>query len=547
MRFILNSLSRSILSVGLVGILAALAIGGTSHVAKLNMLDRANEVFVAKDVVADILPPPMYLIELRLLLSQGVEGTMPASELVPVFNKLSQDYQARVSHWTDNPPYGLEAFLLGDQHEQGLRFIQQARELIIDPILRGQMVEAQQALTTVHQQYLLHRAGVDKTVIEGNRFAESASARLETERIESFWWALGILLATLVILGLFSRVILQSVYRSIEACTAVAREITAGNLLHQASASAQRSDVIGQLQAALEDMRLQLQSLILHVRQGAEGVVTASSQISAGNLDLSQRTESQASSLEETAAAMDELTQTVRHNLELAEGASDAAIVAAKEAQLGGSAVDELVGAMARVDQSSSQIADILKVIDSIAFQTNILALNAAVEAARAGDSGRGFAVVAMEVRSLAGRSRDAAREIRDLIANSQLTVRQSNEQVKAAQARIGTVVNSVNRLRDDMLQIGTASREQSTGIVQVGTAIGQLDQATQQNAALVEQTASASTSLAEQARVLLESVSRFRLELSPADAEHTHQFAKSSASHSRLVSQRPPSQIGYK
>lgn len=241
-------------------------------------------------------------------------------------------------------------------------------------------------------------------------------------------------------------------------------------------------------------------------------MVTASAQISVGNLDLSQRTESQASSLEETAAAMDELTQTVRQNLAWAESAREAAIAAAQEAQLGGTAVDELAGAMLRVEQSSRQIADILQVIDSIAFQTNILALNAAVEAARAGESGRGFAVVAAEVRNLAGRSRDAAREIRGLIEHSQATVHQSNVQVKAAQARIGTVVGSVGRLRDDMVQIGTASREQSAGIVQVGTAISQLDQTTQQNAALVEQTASASGSLADQAKNLLDSVSRFRL-----------------------------------
>lgn len=516
MRFILNSLSRSILSLGLVGVLAAVAVGGSSHVAKLNMVDRAHEVFVAKDVVADILPPPMYLIEMRLLLSQAVEGTVPAAELVPVFDKLSQDYQARVSHWTSNPPYGLEQYLLGEQHAQGQAFIKMARERIIDPITRGQQEQAQQALPAVHQQYLLHRAGVDKTVIEGNRFAESAAARLETETTQSAWWALGIVLAAQVVLGAFSRVILHSVYRAVQACTAVARDIAAGNLDQQAQASQSRSDVIGRLQAALEEMRLQLQSLILQVRQGAEGVVTASAQISVGNLDLSQRTESQASSLEETAATMDQLTQAVRQNLELAEGAREAAIAAASEAQLGGSAVDELVGAMGRVDESSRQIADILKVIDSIAFQTNILALNAAVEAARAGESGRGFAVVATEVRNLAGRSRDAAREIRGLIENSQVTVRQSNEQVRAAQERIGTVVGSVNRLRDDMLQIGTASREQSAGIVQVGTAISQLDQATQQNAALVEQTASASSSLAEQAKGLLESVSRFRLQRAP-------------------------------
>lgn len=518
MLFILNSLSRSILSLGLVGILAASAVGGLAYTGKLNMLDRAQEVFVAKDVVADILPPPMYLIEMRLLLSQGLEGTVSATEVTQAFEKLSQDYQARVSHWTSNPPYGLEQHLLGEQHTQALAFIQLARARIVEPITLGQLEQAREALPEVHRQYLLHRAGVDKTVSEGNRFVESAVSSLDIETTQSDWWALGIVLAALAVLGAFSRIILQSVYRSVQACTNIAREIAAGNLEQQAAPSESRTDAIGRLQGALEEMRSQLQALILQVRRGAEGVVTASAQISVGNLDLSKRTESQASALEETAAAMDELTQTVRHNLELAEGARQAAIAAASEAQVGGAAVDELVNAMGRVDQSSQHISDILKVIDSIAFQTNILALNAAVEAARAGESGRGFAVVASEVRNLAGRSRDAAREIRDLIENSQASVKQSSEKVQVARARIAVVVGSVERLRDDMLQIGTASREQTAGIVQVGTAISQLDQGTQQNAALVEQTSSASSSLAEQAKVLLHSVSRFRLHSAPLD-----------------------------
>lgn len=520
MRLVLGSLTRSILSLGLIGVLAAAFIGVSAQWTARNMHDRALEVFVAKDVVADILPPPMYLIEMRLLLSQALEGTLPASEVVANFERLSTEYETRVAHWTTDPPYGLEQLLLGEQHQQGVAFIQQARERIIGPVSQGQTEQAAQALAQVHQQYLSHRAGVDKTVVEATRFAGGASERLQEERRQSFWFSMGIMLLALVVLAWFSRVILRGIFRSLAACTGMANEIATGNLQARKFEGPKRSDIIGELQAALEQMRTQLQALIIEVRQGAEGIVTASSEISVGNLDLSQRTESQASSLEQTAAAMDQLTQTVRQNLDLAQTAAAAAVTAAGEAVLGGSAVEKLVDAMARVDQSSNQIADILKVIDSIAFQTNILALNAAVEAARAGESGRGFAVVASEVRSLAGRSRDAARDIRILIENSQSTAATSSEQVREAQSRISSVVRSVTELRDNVVQIGTASREQSAGIVQVGSAVSQLDQTTQQNAALVEQTASASSSLADQARLLLEIVSKFRLSVGRSTAE---------------------------
>ena len=266
------------------------------------------------------------------------------------------------------------------------------------------------------------------------------------------------------------------------------------------------------LQRALQAMQASLVQVVAQVRSGSESVATASAEIAQGNHDLSARTEQQASALEETAASMEELSSTVRQNADSARQASQLAQNASTVALQGGAAVGEVVNTMKGIHQASNKIGDIIGVIDGIAFQTNILALNAAVEAARAGEHGRGFAVVASEVRSLAGRSAEAAREIRQLIHNSVGQVAQGTALVDQAGATMTGVVNAIRQVTDLVGEISAASTEQAQGVGQVGEAVQQMDHVTQQNAALVEEMAAAASSLRSQAEELVQVVSVFQL-----------------------------------
>jgi len=266
------------------------------------------------------------------------------------------------------------------------------------------------------------------------------------------------------------------------------------------------------MMAALRDMQASLAGVVSTVRQGSEGVATASAEIAHGNNDLSQRTEVQASALQQTAASMGQLDATVKRNADSARHANELATTASTMATRGGDAVAEVVATMKGINDSSRQISDITGVIDSIAFQTNILALNAAVEAARAGEQGRGFAVVATEVRMLAQRSADAARQIKQLIAASVERVEQGSVQVNHAGDRMSEVVSSIQQVAQIVAEITAAGAQQSDGVRQVGAAVAQLDQTTQQNAALVEQSAAAAEGLKHQAEQLVQAVAVFRL-----------------------------------
>jgi len=292
--------------------------------------------------------------------------------------------------------------------------------------------------------------------------------------------------------------------------SAVAREIAAGNLAVEVNIKAGDKT---SLLANMRDMRDSLVKVVGQVRIGTDTIATASTQIAAGNLDLSSRTEEQASSLEETASSMEELTSTVRQNAENARQANQLVVSTADVAAKGRQVVGQVVDTMASIKDSSRKIADIIGVIDGIAFQTNILALNAAVEAARAGEQGRGFAVVASEVRNLAQRSAGAAKEIKALIEDSVGKVEAGGKLVDEAGKTMDEIVGSVKRVTDIMGEIAAASQEQSAGIEQVNQAVGQMDEMTQQNAALVEQAAAAAESLQDQAARLAEAVSVFKLD----------------------------------
>ncbi|UJB63626.1 MCP four helix bundle domain-containing protein [Acidovorax sp. YS12] len=327
---------------------------------------------------------------------------------------------------------------------------------------------------------------------------------------------LALAVAVAVVLGWWiTRLITVPVDEAVRAT----REIADGNLA--VSLSVRSRDEIGQLLQGLIDMRDKLAAVVSEVRGSAEGVATASAEIAQGNRDLSGRTESQASALEETAASMEQLGSTVRQNADNARQANQLALNASTVAAHGGEVVAQVVDTMRGINDSSRRIADIIGVIDGIAFQTNILALNAAVEAARAGEQGRGFAVVAGEVRSLAQRSADAAKEIKSLITASVERVEQGSQLVDQAGTTMEEVVTAIRRVTDIMGEISAASNEQASGVAQVGEAVTQMDHATQQNAALVEQSAAAAASLNQQAQDLVGAVAVFRLSQQHAGASH--------------------------
>jgi len=323
-------------------------------------------------------------------------------------------------------------------------------------------------------------------------------------------WMAGITIAAVLAAVFLGVIISRSITRRVTLALHFSEAIASGDLA--AKIDNNSKDEVGLLLNSLQGMQASLASVVGNVRQGSESVATASAEIASGNHDLSARTESQASALEETAASMEELSSTVKQNADNARQANQLALNASTVAVQGGEVVAQVVETMKGINDASRKISDIISVIDGIAFQTNILALNAAVEAARAGEQGRGFAVVASEVRSLAGRSAEAAKEIKSLISTSVERVEQGSVLVDQAGTTMTEVVSSIRRVTDIMGEISAASNEQAQGVAQVGEAVTQMDQATQQNAALVEEMAAAASSLKAQAQELVQVVAVFNL-----------------------------------
>ncbi len=503
-------------------LLAAFFIGfiayGALSFSALNQL-RVNgplyqRIVQSKDLVADILPPPEFIIESYLVCIQLSEST-DATEIKNYSEKLlglKQDYNERHRFWQNaGLENALAQSLLTDAHQPAVEFYQILDSELIPAVKQQDKTAIQPALTKARKAFERHRSAIEQAVSIANQRIrdDESSAQIV---IQNAIWQLGFFLLLAMGGGLFiAWIISQSIVKPLQEAVHIAKTVAAGDLRTEISVTG--TDETSQLLLSLKEMNQSLINIVTQVRSGTFSIKDASSQIAAGNLDLSQRTENQAHALGVTASSMEELTSTVKHNADNAQQANQLAKQASEVASKGGSVVDQVVKTMGTINQSSHQIVDIISVIDGIAFQTNILALNAAVEAARAGEQGRGFAVVATEVRNLAQRSANAAKEIKTLINQSVENVALGSQLVDQAGSTMNDLVSRVSQVTQLIAEIANASSEQTKGLQQANSSLLEIDEATQQNAALVEQASAAAASLSEQSEQLGKLVSVFKLQ----------------------------------
>ena len=478
--------------------------------------DLYAKIVQKKDLIADVLPPPNFVVETHMVALQLLEseGNDPAE-----FNKLTErlkvlkaEYETRHNYWVDQQlaPELKDAFI-NKAHAPVMGYYKLVQDDLVGAIKAKDMESARVAFSKANLAFIQHREAIDQVV----KMATQLATDTEAQAAQTINWSNILLLAMfVVVLALCLTVALtisNGIVKTLSETVQVAQKFAQGDLTVHINDMGKSE--LGQLNLALRNMQQSLVNLVRNIQSGSQQVANASAEIASGNHDLSSRTESQASSLEETASSMEELGATVRQNADNARTANQLAQSASSVAVRGGEVVAQVVDTMKGINDSSRKISDIISVIDGIAFQTNILALNAAVEAARAGEQGRGFAVVAGEVRSLAQRSAEAAKEIKTLISASVDRVELGSKLVDEAGNTMQEVVASIRRVTDIMGEISAASTEQSMGVSQVGEAVTQMDQVTQQNAALVEEMAAAASSLKTQAEELLNTVNVLKVD----------------------------------
>ena len=455
-----------------------------------------------------------------------IEGVM--AKLAEEMHKEDQAYAALISSPQERQMW--------DRFKQEWAGYMKEHEKMLKLSRANQNEEANRLLQGESQQRFDQASAELMKLVELNtKGADEAALDIASTHASALRSIIGALLAVLVVSALLVWRLTGMITPPLQQAVDAAERVAAGDLTSRIEVNSQ--DETGQLLNALDKMNQGLVQIVSQVRLSSDSIATGASQIDSGNADLSQRTEEQAANLEETAASMEELSATVRQNADTARTAAQLATTATGAAARGGDVVGQVVQTMEDISSSSRRIVDIIGTIDGIAFQTNILALNAAVEAARAGEQGRGFAVVAGEVRTLAQRAADAAKEIKSLITANMERVDSGTRQVAEAGQAMSDLVGQVQRVNDLISEISAATHEQTSGISQVSDAVSQLDQVTQQNAALVEESAAAAGSLSQQARSLVQVVGAFRF--NESDAARTS-AAPSMAGRSNLA---PPAQ----
>jgi methyl-accepting chemotaxis protein len=513
-------LRTQILGLGLVGLIASALVGGTALLNATRLSSALDDsinmsLALAKSQEADMMHDAIRGDVLLALLSATKNDAAGLAEAQKDLQEHSENFAKNISEM-QSLPISSEVKALA---QKTAPLVKNYTDSAV-AVQKLALTDATAAEAAVPEFQKAFKALEDAMAAQGDAIAKDveaysvAATQLAGRSLVVVGVGLALAAAVLIFMSLWlARYLSQPMNHAVE----IADQLSEGDLSGQVHPAGNEETL--HLLNAMARMQSNFGGIVRSVKSNADSVATASSEIAQGNHDLSARTEQQASALEETAASMEELSSTVKQNADNAKQANQLAMSASTVAVQGGEVVGQVVETMKGINESSRKISDIISVIDGIAFQTNILALNAAVEAARAGEQGRGFAVVASEVRSLAGRSAEAAKEIKALIGDSVTRVEQGTTLVDRAGTTMTEVVSSIKRVTDIMGEISAASNEQSAGVSQVGEAVTQMDQATQQNAALVEEMAAAASSLKSQASELVQAVAVFKL---GADDSHS-------------------------
>ncbi len=512
MKFKISNLMYAISALMIIGILSA-GLFSLFTVQKIRVGGPLYEqISQGKDLVADILPPPAYVIEAFLEVNLAMRTAKPLAATKTRLAELRKEYDTRIEYWQkSNMPAAIKALLVQKSDPHAQAFWRGIESDLLPSLADKNSAKAEAAYKKLVGDYDEHRAVIDDIVKAANSLNASLESAATSELRSASIFGAAIIIGLLAVISAGMLFLFSTIKKPIASLIGTMKELADGNFAVTVPDLGQKSE-FGQMAGEMAHMSAKIRQTIAEIMASGREVTNASAEISTSTTDLSQRTEEQAASLEETSAAMEELSATVRKNAENAQQASQSATATRDVADRGGQVVAKAVEAMAKIEDSSRKISDIIGVIDEIARQTNLLALNAAVEAARAGEAGRGFAVVASEVRSLAQRSSQAAKDIKDLITNSNGQVKDGVELVNRAGASLTEIVESIKGVATIVADIANASIEQATGIDQINKALTQMDEVTQQNSALVEENAATAKTLEHQAKAMDEQVAYFQI-----------------------------------